>query len=351
MTSSKKRPSLFFPLLIVLIGILLLLKTLSILDDDFVTNILRYWPILLIISGLDGYYQKNGYVGPTISIGVGIIFLLSNLGYLEINIWSFVLKFWPVLIIAAGFDILVGRRSFLFAVMGVIIGIGLLAGMFWLSGNLQRGSFRTNTESIQIENSDQVMADLTLIPKVSEIYINNGTSEDLLLEADIQFGNREILEKTINEDESLIMLENTSTAYSYPFPGASNNGLWDIKLNNEIPFNLQTDLVIGNQNLDLSDLNIKELTTETILGKNTIKFPANGSTSATIELIIGEIILYVPEDTAVSIEADTSLTIINMPQGFTKIDSTIKSTKSTENQQKINIKINQPMGILTVEYY
>ena len=39
MTSSKKRPSLFFPLLIVLIGILLLLKTLSILDDDFVTNI------------------------------------------------------------------------------------------------------------------------------------------------------------------------------------------------------------------------------------------------------------------------------------------------------------------------
>ena len=351
MTDSKKRRSLFFPLLIVLIGILLLLKTLSILDDSFFTNILRFWPILLIIGGLDGYYQKNGYVGPTISIGVGIIFLLNNTGYLDINIWSFVLKFWPVLIIAAGFDILVGRRSFLFAAMGIIIGIGLLAGMLWLSGDMQSGSFQTNTETIQIERSDQEIVDLTLIPKISEININDGTSKDTLLEADIQYGNREILKKTINENESLIILENTSIAYSYPFPGTSSNGHWDIKLNNDIPFNLQTDLVIGNQNLDLRNLNIKELRTETILGKNTIKFPASGSTSATIELTIGEIIIYVPEDTAVSIETDTGLTIINMPQGFIKSDSTIKSTKTTEDQQKINIKIDQPIGVLTIEYY
>ena len=350
MTNKNNRPSLFFPLLIVSVGIILLLKTLSIIDNESLRSVLRFWPVLLIIGGFDGFYQRNGYVGPTISIGAGIIFLLCNLGYIEVNIWSIILKFWPVLIIAAGFDLLFGRRSFLFGVIGIIIGISLLIGMVWLSGDLNNYDLNNN-ENINLEYNNTTTADISLAPKVSDLTITSGTSPKMLLEADILLGNRESLDKTIDQDNNQIALESSSSNYSYPFPTTVKNGSWDIKVNKNIPLNLQTDLIIGKQDLDLYELQLEEFNSKTIIGKNTIYLPRKGSASVAIELVIGELIIYLPENTTVNIEVDTGLTLVNLPKGYTKTGSSIKSNSITNSTDNINLEIDQPVGILTIKVY
>ena len=66
---------------------------------------------------------------PIVLVGVGIIWLLSNLGILSLgSLWSLV-RLWPVLLIAIGVDLLLGRRR---PWVGVLIGVLILGLVGWL---------------------------------------------------------------------------------------------------------------------------------------------------------------------------------------------------------------------------
>ena len=46
--------------------------------------------------------RHGGLVGPAILIGLGVVFLLNNLGMLDWGIWNILLRLWPLLLIAIG---------------------------------------------------------------------------------------------------------------------------------------------------------------------------------------------------------------------------------------------------------
>jgi len=50
--------------------------------------------------------RRGGIVGPVILIGLGVIFLLSNLGWLDVNLSSTLTRLWPVLLVVAGVALL-----------------------------------------------------------------------------------------------------------------------------------------------------------------------------------------------------------------------------------------------------
>lgn len=50
-------------------------------------------------------------IGPMVLIGLGTIFLLNNLGLLDWSIWSSLWRLWPILLIAAGLDMVFGRKT------------------------------------------------------------------------------------------------------------------------------------------------------------------------------------------------------------------------------------------------
>jgi len=108
---SRTRSSLFIPLALIALGIVLFLKNTGVLASDLGRNILDLWPVLVIIIGLDGVFRQEGLVGPIFLVGLGVVFLLSYLGYLGFDAWPFILRLWPVLLIAFGLDILTRRRS------------------------------------------------------------------------------------------------------------------------------------------------------------------------------------------------------------------------------------------------
>ena len=55
--------------------------------------------------------RRGGLAGPILLIGFGLLLLLSNLGYISGSIWNILLRMWPVILIVAGIDLLIGRRS------------------------------------------------------------------------------------------------------------------------------------------------------------------------------------------------------------------------------------------------
>ena len=74
--------------------------------------------------------RRGSLVGPLILIGLGVVFLLNNLGALDWNVWEVIFSLWPVLLIAAGLDVLFGRRSGWGALVSLMLIVALLAGAF-----------------------------------------------------------------------------------------------------------------------------------------------------------------------------------------------------------------------------
>jgi hypothetical protein len=120
--------SLFFPILLISLGIIFLLRNTGALPGDAWDLILRLWPLILIAMGLDNILTRQGVAAPTIFIAIGVVILLDNLNIVQWNVWQVILSLWPVLIIAIGLDLLVARRSIWGAVVALILLAIILGG-------------------------------------------------------------------------------------------------------------------------------------------------------------------------------------------------------------------------------
>ncbi len=113
MTEKQRRHfnvSILIGLAIAVAGVILLLEN---LDMGFGIRVLDYWPVLLILLGLGKIMHSrrpNNIYWGLVFAGIGVLFLLNNLGV--INFWFDDL--WPVLII--------------------LVGIAIIRGSFWKPG-------------------------------------------------------------------------------------------------------------------------------------------------------------------------------------------------------------------------
>ena len=76
--------------------------------------------------------RRSSLVVPVILIGLGIVFLLNNLGILTWSVWDVIFRLWPVLLVAGGLDVLIGRRSAWGALLSLVLTLALVAGALWL---------------------------------------------------------------------------------------------------------------------------------------------------------------------------------------------------------------------------
>jgi hypothetical protein len=83
---------------------------------------------------VDNTYRRGGLVGPILIIGVGAVLLLNTLGYLPYSIWTVLLRLWPVVLIAIGIDLLIGRRTLAGRLLALVLILALLGGGLWLAG-------------------------------------------------------------------------------------------------------------------------------------------------------------------------------------------------------------------------
>ena len=64
---------------------------------------------------------------PILLIGVGVMLLLNNLGIVSWNTWNLIWRFWPLVLVAIGIDVLFGQRSVLGAVFSAMLVLALMA--------------------------------------------------------------------------------------------------------------------------------------------------------------------------------------------------------------------------------
>ncbi len=84
------------------------------------------------IYAMSNNRQYRSIFWPIVLLGVGAIWLLSNLGYIQSIDLGFLVRLWPVLLIIIGLDILFGRVApWISAVLGLAIIGGLIAVLIY----------------------------------------------------------------------------------------------------------------------------------------------------------------------------------------------------------------------------
>lgn len=226
-------------------------------------------------------YRKStaSFFWPIIIIGAGVVWLLSDLNIIPSeNLWI-LLRLWPVLLIVAGLDVLFARRlPLLGALLALLVITGVIyvlmdGSMFDLEGS--RPEPQVETFVVEVDDVMAVNFDLNLSTQDTKVSRMAGSTHSV--EAEIShYG--DIGFTVTGDEEKRIRLAQTGLVswFSWLMPALGEGPLmWDIGLSPRIPFDLEVDASSGRVEMDLRGIQLDRLRFDGGTGASTIYLPAS----------------------------------------------------------------------------
>lgn len=347
-SSRNKFPrSIFFPLLIIFIGVVILLSNLNLIPGDGWSLLVRIWPIIFLFGAIDDLLNKK-WVSAVFNVGIGSILILANFGLFPMTTWEIIVNYWPVLIIALGLEIIFKRQSVVGSLIGVSFSILFVLGLLWF---ILQGPFSRNAVSfpVNIDTKNSELVELSIEPIVSTLMLSVGNASDPVVSGNILLAsNEELLTEENIEGSTHGISISTSGVVMFPAGNINNGFPWELTLNPEFIFDLNIKQIIGEQNLDLTGLSFEELSSELVIGKMQVFLPEVDKLNASFDCIIGEMVLIIPEGTSVRINVDKGISGISFGDGFFRDGDVIFSEDARPHQYILDVNI--PIGSLKVEY-
>ena len=306
---------------------------------------------------MEGEFRRGGLVGPIILIGLGVVFLLNNLGVLEWNVWDVVFRTWPLLLIAWGIDLLVVRRTTEATLLTLILLIVVIAGGVWLVGLGANGSAAPRVESVQVPLLSAEMADIRINPGVGILQLRALESEDDLVAGKLGLGRGQIVETELQTDEG-VSIYNLGSKSGWLWPAfrtrydAEDVGEneWRLGLNTGVPIRLRTDLGAGVMDLDLSEVTLEHLQVDLGVGKISVVLPATGEFDAKISAAIGLMEIRIPRDLPVRITLNTGLSVREI-EGFRQEGDVYYSPAAGSGGELVDLELKLAIGRLVVRLW
>ncbi|WP_299029322.1 DUF5668 domain-containing protein [uncultured Thermanaerothrix sp.] len=346
-----KRPSLFFPLLLIAVGVIFLLNNLEVIRVNGWEIVLRYWPVLFIIGGLDHLYQGKGWTWGGISILLGGAFLLANLGYLPLGGWDLLLRLWPIFLIALGLDLVVRERPAWASALAFIFILGLVVAITAFAIGQVRVPATAQPITYALP-SDVREAEVTVEQPLGQLEISGAATSRNLLEGEITLPQALVLTEEAQTHGSTIRVHLGAAGSSVVFPWSlgPSQSLWRLRLNPQVALVLSLKSSLGNQVLDLSALTVRQLTSEVAVGSLTITLPARGNLSADLRNPVGFTTLYVPRQARLELRINRALATLSVPSDFTCVEQVCRTPGTTAANAELRLNLEQPMGGIRIEY-
>ena len=273
------------------------------------------------MSDHSNHQRSRSVFWPIMLIGAGAIWLLYNLNMIPAeNLWMLV-RLWPILIILAGLNVLFARRL---AMLGAVLGLLVMAGVAYILLFGDQLDFVSSpepkVETFTVEMGNTTATDLNLELSFQEVNLHGLFAGDELFLAEI--GHVGDIDFNVSgEEEKKISLRQMGWESGYQWLQSKIEGevmVWDIGLSPSVPFDLTIDGGVGKSELDLSDLRLDDLNFDGGTGSSTIILPESREGYETrIESGTGMVSVVLPEDSnlTVRIDSGTGQIVIDVPDG------------------------------------
>jgi hypothetical protein len=294
--------------------------------------------------------SRNSLFGPILLIGLGILFLLSNFGLMNLDIGDLISRFWPVLLIVIGLDILLGRRNGVGGLLALLlIGALILASFGWFeSAPISADS--AEAQIIRQELAGAERAEINISAGVSQLLVNGSPLTEQLIEGTVAPHRAERIESSFEQKAGVAhySLKSEGLRFTLPSWGRRNRGLWDLRLTQDIPLALKVSTGVGEAELNLEQVQLTDLEVESGVGRTTLTLPGRGDFQAEISGGVGEVIVLIPDTLAARIRASAGIGSVNVEGDFGRDDETYLSPNYENAEHKVDLKVDGGIGAITI---
>ena len=256
-------------------------------------------------------YRGPSLFWPLVLIGVGVIFLLVNFGYLQAeNVWAVLWRFWPVLLILVGIDILFGSRSTLGAVISALLGITVIAGiiaLIWFAPHIDALSELRTSMELHSERVSQPLGGITQARVVLDVGGADFTLDELeesasLIEADVSHYGELVFDVSKRGDRADVKLDVRRVNPFFWVSGERER--WDVGLSRDVLYEIKLDSGSGTYDVDLSGLQVADFDFDQGSGETSLTLPVSGKVECTINLGSGKLDITLSEGMAARVDLD-----------------------------------------------
>lgn len=293
-----------------------------------------------------------------ILITVGIVLLLNSLGILSWDLWQFLWRFWPVFLIMAGLNIVFGSTrsgSIVVGVISIVLLLGAVVYSVIASGGASTANFNWNWDFLgSIGNqATMITTDLTVakdeysevknrnldveIGSAKFVVTDNDGDDFLGVQAKHSKGAGEpVLEKRFSNNTLDL---NFSTKPGQIFDGGER--LYTLSLGqSDLPTALTADLASGTGNIDLDNVKLNSMALVVGSGSMdvTLALVSTPAQKSTIQVSSGTFNMYL--DSKVGVKVTYKVSSGSLEIGDTEVDGRGVFTSDNYSSSDIKLELN-----------
>ncbi len=308
--------------------------------------------------------RPPSFFWPLLFIGAGVILLLANMGYVPWQSWDILWRLWPLLLVALGIDLMIGRRSMRGAVLSALLILLLIAGaaiVIFFAQNIPpmvaaNGSPELRTEHVQYPLAGVERASVTIDWDSGANTLSALGDSANLIEGDITHRGRLIFNTATHGSQADVRLSSQFAGFWFgPFDFERGGPeRWSVKLSPKVPLDLRLDSGSGRCDFDLSGLRLDALNLDSGSGAITLSLPPGRSFTADINSGSGSIAITLPQDAGARVELNSGSGSFRPDERFVRLGGSHgrDGTWQTDNYGKVDysitLRIDQGSGSLTV---
>jgi hypothetical protein len=296
--------------------------------------------------------QHGGLVFPTMLVALGIIFLLNNLGLVSWDVWGSIWQLWPVLLIAVGLDLLIGRRSTLSSLFVALTLLVVILGGVWLWATQQANWQPSSNEQITQRLDGATRGDVVIEFGVGTLNLSalSGSTTDLITgSVDLGKGERTYIDYRPVNGTAYYHLRTDTTRIFVPFwETGSNKKTWELGLNPDVPMSLKVSAGVGTAAMDLTGLDLTKLEVDAGAGNVAITLPRVGELQALVKAGVGKVEINIPAGMAARINISEGLGRVRVEGGYERHGDTYVGPTYNSAESRLELEVEGGVGQITI---
>jgi hypothetical protein len=269
-------------------------------------------------------------------------------------LWGTLWRYWPVLVIIIGLNILL-RRFNTWAVSALIFAIllGCLGGAIWQHG---LSSTKTDSGSQSVKSYSQALDGMDKLDVLIDFNAGNlnirslpvDSSDAVQVVSYLRSGNAGVI-ADFAQTGSEGTINFTSTGIKRNFWDADLR--WDMKLNGTITLGLNIVSSAGNLDLDLSQMKVHDILMKMNAGNCSLYLPVpDGVTLVNITQSAANTDIVIPSGIPARIAIDSNISVLDIDQSrFTKFDNYYQSGDYDTATNRIKIAVKSDAGRISIK--
>lgn len=286
------------------------------------------------------------YIWGIVVIFIGLVFLLTNFGYVSPAVWSDIWRFWPVILIIVGLSIISKTLSAIARIIINIIIVLLVLGSF-ATILLYNGEFpsvkTTSSSQSEVFNVDENLAQSAksisykIVFGAGNLTVDGASSK--ALEGVIKTNFLEPIITSENSFDSQDIKVTSKKTASFPIFRGQNE--WKLSLNNALPVNLDIDSGASDAKVDLTSVAVKDLQIKSGASSYELSFGDKSElTSGEINIGASLLKIRVPKSVGLKFNMSTGASSNNLQsQGLNRSGDIHKTDGYDSATKKIDLKI------------